>query len=682
MRLKKLTISVVFIAFACYTSFGQVRDNRAVSFETIIESLTEDLDEELDFSMILENLEYYNENPLNINSASEEELKKLYLLNDFQILNLLEYIEEFGQIVSIYEMNTIEGFSREVLENLAPFIVFGPLTEKQKGILPLKYAQHQLLVRSGKVLQERRGYVAEEGNPAAYEGSREKFYTRYKFTLGGQASAGITAEKDPGEAFFKGSNKQGFDFYSGHVSVGFNSLIQRITVGDFLVRSGQGLVIWQGFASGKSADVLNISKHAGGIRPYTSTDENKFFRGAAISVKNNNLEMQFFASRKKRDANIETLGDDDQNKIFTSLQTSGYHRTGNEISDEKSITENTYGALFSLKNNRLKLGATLLYQKFNLPYVREEKPYNLFRFSGKQNYNLGADYFYSFDKYQFFGEAAVSKSKGLALLQGVKAHLHDQFSASLLFRHFDKNYQALWGDSFSESSGNSNETGFYSGIKIYPVKNITLHAYTDFYRFPWLTYNTMAPANGSDFLVQADYAPSEKIQGYLRYKSEEKEKKITEGEKYINTPSKTRKVRAHLQVAPSLQICFRTRFEYSFYKETGTEHGFMIYQDFIFSPEKLPFTANARIAYINTDSYNTRIYAYENDLLYNYSMPAYFGKSIRAYLNLKYRISGNLDAWFKISNTSFSDRETISSGHNEISGKNITEVKIQIRLRF
>ena len=108
----------------------------------------------------------------------------------------------------------------------------------------------------------------------------------------------------------------------------------------------------------------------------------------------------------------------------------------------------------------------------------------------------------------------------------------------------------------------------------------------------------------------------------------------------------------------------------------------MLYQDLKFSPEKFPLSASFRTTWFNTDSYNSRIYAYENDVLYAFSIPAYFGKGWHNYINLKYELSEKLDVWFKIGHTIRSDSETISSGYNEIDGNRKTEVKFQLRLKI
>ncbi len=108
----------------------------------------------------------------------------------------------------------------------------------------------------------------------------------------------------------------------------------------------------------------------------------------------------------------------------------------------------------------------------------------------------------------------------------------------------------------------------------------------------------------------------------------------------------------------------------------------MVFQDFQLAPVHFPLNLSARFAWFNTPSYSTRIYAYENDLLYTFSIPAYYGKGFRLYLNVTYKINPKIDVWMKVANTSWNDRETISSGYNEISGNQKTEVKFELRLKI
>ena len=147
-------------------------------------------------------------------------------------------------------------------------------------------------------------------------------------------------------------------------------------------------------------------------------------------------------------------------------------------------------------------------------------------------------------------------------------------------------------------------------------------------------------------------------------------------------PERLQKTRLHIQYKPSETFTLKTRLEHAFYKGLEKENGFIIFQDIQFAPENIPLNVSTRLAWFNTNSYNSRIYAYENDLLYTFSIPAYYGKGFRTYLNLKYKITEKLDFWVKIANTSWSDRETISSGNNKILGNNKTELKFQLRLKI
>ncbi len=678
MRRIRQILFLIFAAIATISTAQEKDPNRII--EAIIESQLDKIDEQTDVALIIEDLEGFIENPININATSASELSRLYILNDVQINKLLEYLASFGPAYSIFELKTVDGFTPNLLQKIEPFIQFGPREEKQKFGDAFQYGKNQLMLRTLGNVQEARGYKLNDEGEKPYEGNQYKYYTRYKYEAQDQFSAGFTAEKDQGESFFSGSNKKGFDFYSAHVSLKINKTFEQVTVGDFLVRAGQGLVLWQGYTTGKSENILSISKTNQGIRPSTAVDENLFFRGVATSFNFGKAKVSIFYSQKNDDGNKE--GTDSTGYFVTSLQTSGYHRTNSEIEDKNSVRNTNFGGIFSWTFSNLKVGATLIHQQLNMPLVPASQLYNQFRFRGTENLTGGVDYTFNKGKYQFFGEAAMSKSKGKAIVQGAIVNLNDQFSFSLLYRHFDKNYQSLWANTFAEGSNISNESGLYFGTKILPVKFVTLSVYSDLYKSPWINYATAAPSTGWDALTQASVVLSRKVDFYVRYKNEEKEVKFIQDERYVNLPVQNQKLRLHINYKYSEKIILKTRFEHAAYKGLEKENGFLIFQDIQFRPTKIPVNVTARIAYFKTDSYYSRIYAYENDLLYTFSIPSFYGNGFRTYLNLSYKISKNIDCWFKIANTSWNDRDVISSGYNEISGNNKTELKFQLRLKI
>jgi len=93
-------------------------------------------------------------------------------------------------------------------------------------------------------------------------------------------------------------------------------------------------------------------------------------------------------------------------------------------------------------------------------------------------------------------------------------------------------------------------------------------------------------------------------------------------------------------------------------------------------------TTNLRIAYFHTDSYNTRIYAYENDVLYASSFPLYYQKGWRFYNNVRYRIGQGIDVWAKVSAFYYPGLASIGSGLDVIQGNLKSEIKLQLRFQF
>jgi hypothetical protein len=95
-----------------------------------------------------------------------------------------------------------------------------------------------------------------------------------------------------------------------------------------------------------------------------------------------------------------------------------------------------------------------------------------------------------------------------------------------------------------------------------------------------------------------------------------------------------------------------------------------------------PVSANLRLQYFETDDYNSRLYAYENDVLYSFSIPVFYEKGYRYYLNINYDLSRKLSAWFRISQTIYPNRSSIGSGLDEINGNRKTEIKLQMIYRL
>lgn len=170
-----------------------------------------------------------------------------------------------------------------------------------------------------------------------YLGSPWVLYTRYRFSFSKKYSFGITAEKDAGEEFFTGTQKQGFDYYSAHLFVRDIGVIKKIAVGDYQLEYGQGLNVWSGLAFGKSPDITTIKRNARGILPYTSVNEESFKRGVAVAIGLKYFQLDVWYSSRKVDGNLLVQDSLQSEFIVSSLQSSGLHRTPSEVADKNSI---------------------------------------------------------------------------------------------------------------------------------------------------------------------------------------------------------------------------------------------------------------------------------------------------------------------------------------------------------
>ncbi len=662
------------------------------TLEDLIEDIASSTDEELDYTSLYDDLNYFFNNPINLNKATQEELEKLKVLNDFQIKSLLDYIRKNGKMLSIYELQLVYGFSLSDILLILPFVTISETKadDSFKFRYALKYGNNQLFIRGQEVLEEQVGYsmVSDSALLASpnsrYLGSSYKIYAKYKYNYKDKIYWGITAEKDPGEEFFTGNNQNGFDYYSAHLQVSDIGFIKTITLGDFQAKFGQGLLLWSDMALGKTPYVLNVRKKAQGLKKYSSTNENVFMRGAGSTVSIKNLELSAFYSNKNIDANIQDSIDNEIASV-SSFQNSGYHSTPSEITDKDAIGEQIIGANITFNHSLFKIGITGLTYKYDAELLKDISPENQFDFQGDQNTIVSIDYQFSLMNLNFFGEEAISENGGKAFLNGMLVRLAPQISLSAVHRLYQRNFQSNYGNAFAESSGNRNESGLYFGLEIHPIKNWKVTAYYDNYKFEWLKFGVDAPSSGYDWFVQTDFAPNKNLSMYFRLKNEEKlvSQNIESGiDQLVN--QRLFKIRFNINSKISDRLSLKNRIETSSFSEENesSSYGYMVYQDIFYNFRRIPLSLNMRLAVFDTDSYDSRIYAYESDILYAFTIPAYYSKGTRTYFNLKYSITNFTDIWLKYSQTYYSDKDIISSGLNQINGNTKSEIKIQVRFKF
>ena len=682
---------------------GYSQKNSELEKNEIIETRIEYLsgeDEDLDYTTIFDNLYYYFDHPINLNQVNQlDKLLDLSLVNTIQLNDLKRHIEEEGKLISIFELQAIPTFDMQTIRNIEPFVkVSRDFDDPSITIKEIfKYSKSEVYVRNIRELQKQEGFSPiddaelEENPNKRYLGSPDKLFFRYRFKYQNKISVSFLGEKDQGEEFFKGSQKQGFDFYSGHFFIKGFGKFKALAIGDYHAQFGQGLTIWTGQAFGKSADGINgIKRNAYGLKPYAAVDENNFLRGAATTLSLGKFEVTGFVSRKKIDANIvqDTI-EEGQDIAFSSFQASGFHRTPGELDDKDAVGEFITGGRAAYVGKRLTIGTQGIYSRYDGVFDRNLQIYNQFDFSNSQNSVFGADYDYVYKNFNFFGEVSRSQNGGVAYINGVLIALDPRLSFTITHRSYDKDFQNLSANALAEGSRPINEKGIYMGMSSVLGNGFTLTGYYDKFRFPWLRFQTdNISTNGYEALAQLHYKPKRGTTMYFRIRSQNKpinDFASDEIERIRPTVDQLQvNYRFNITYKVSDNWSLRNRAEVINYTrgDADREDGYLIYQDVIYKPMGKPYSFSGRYALFQTDSYNSRIYAYENDVLYYFYIPAYYRTGSRFYLTARYKYRKTFDFWIRYGVWQYRNEESILSGLSEIQGNIRSDLKLVFRYLF
>jgi hypothetical protein len=678
---------IIFIVFSLGFSLlpfqGWGQDIPATT-EQQLENQTDADQAETEDDSYLQDLEQFRKNPVNLNTADADELKRLRIITDLQIENLISYRNIFGKFISIYELQAVPAWDVSTIHRLLPFVTIAVPLSLEEGERRFRDGEHSLLIRVSQVLEKSVGFNKSTLG-TKYIGSPQRVLFRYRYNYKNLLQFGVVGDKDAGEQFFKGTQNKGFDFYSAHFFARKIGIIQSLALGDFTVNMGQGLIQWQSLAFKKSADVMGVKRQSSILKPYNSAGEFYFHRGAGITIQKGKLEATAFVSIRKLSANFvaDTVNNED---FISSFLTSGYHRTNSENEDRNNLAQTTFGGNITYRGNRWHIGVNGIYYNFSLPVQKRDEPYNLYAISGKNWYNFSVDYSYTYKNLHFFGEAAADKNFNRAFINGLLVSVDPRVDISFVQRTISAAYQSINGNAFTENTYPTNETGFYAGITIRPASAWRLDAYGDIYKFPWLKYLVNAPSYGRDFLAQLTYIPNKQVEIYARFRNESKQANQTDNTSVTNYLVALPRQNWRLQVSYKLNAvtALRNRVELLWYDNKGVnkETGFLSFVDFIYRPLLAAYSGVLRLQYFETGGYNSRIYAYENDVLYSYSIPAFFDKGFRYYLTINYDINKKLSLWLRWAQTIYRDKKTIGSGLDEIPGDHRSEIKLQGRWLF
>lgn len=625
----------------------------------------------------LEELSTRLQEPLNLNTATREQLEQFPFLSDIQIEHLLAYIYIYGQMKTIYELQLIEDMDKQTIQYLLPFVCVKAMNNEPafrwKTMLKnaAKYGKNELLTRMDIPFYERKGYEHTYLGPAVYNS------VKYAFRYSDQLYAGVVGEKDAGEPFAALHNRQGYDYYSFYLLLKNCGRLKALAVGNYRLSFGQGLVISMDYLMGKTIYASSFNTRSSGIKKHSSTDEFTYFRGVAATVAlSKHWDVSGFYSHRSMDGVIT-------DEEITSIYKTGLHRSRKEADKKNLFALQLAGGNVSYQKKRMKLGITGIYYLFDRPYQPVLTGYFKYNLHGNNFYNLGMDYAYRWRRFSFEGETAVGK-QGWASLNRLQYSPVQDVHLMLIHRFYSYDYWALFAHSFGEGSTTQNEQGYYLGVETSPFAHWKCFASFDLFSFPWKRYRISKASRGVDGLVQATFTPHANLSMDLRYRYKQKERDRTGSEGTITLPVFHHRLRYRLNYSLKDLFTGRTTLDYNHFHSQGgaAAKGYQLTQ--VISSQ-LPWAslwADVQGTYFFTDDYDSRVYVSEKGLLYTFYTPSFQGHGFRCSVRLRYELNKHWMFITKFGETIYLDRDEIGSGNDLICGNKKADLQMQLRIKF
>jgi len=645
-----------------------------------------------EYRQIMEEQDESRSRPVDLNAATQDDLARIPYINAFQRKNLFVYLADYGEVFSIYELLAVPGFDSALIMRINPFICFNPVSHS----LPMscknlaKYGKHQVLLQTGTSFPRSEGYrVADEIKAKSganyYPGNPYGMSFRYTYSFYDKLAIGISGDKDAGEQFFAGAQKYGMDTYSGYLSLSTRKTMKHLVLGNFRAGWGLGLTFNTGSSLGVYPGFNQEFTVGKGITPSQSTSESSVLRGIAVNFGYGRLTLSAICSYRNRDA---TMAKDVLNGFtsFSSFIETGYHRTWSEISKRKKISEMIFGGNLNLRGNFFSLGLTAYSVSLSAPYQPKIQLYNLLAFSGQNNFVAGADFniFYRFVRLS--GEVSRSANGSVAIITGLNLNPDPRFSAVLLYRNYPPDFQDLYSNCFRQNTIAANERAWFLGFSASLPLQCNLSLYADFCTFPWAKYTVSKPSEGTDLGAMLNWQMNSKLNLVFRYTYSCAETDIIKAEEVLydkgNDCYDAYRLELNWTVSPVVSLQSRVEVKETRQSPGAVMYGWLLFQDITAKPLKLPLKIILRYSVFDCKYYNSRIWAYEPDVLYAYSLPSYYGQGIRACAFAKYSVGRHFAVCLKSGLTRYSDKNVISSGLDQINADWKLDLDAQLQLRL
>lgn len=572
------------------------------------------------------------DNPVNLNDTNAVSI--IPFVTPFQLRSLKNYIILHGQLLSEKELLMIPGFDSMTVALLTPYVKIEPYSPPPSLTLSdlLSRGRHTVVSGIGGTVEQAQGY--ENGR---YEGDNLRALFCYSFNYADHISLRISADKDPTEAWGKDN------FYGYHLMVSNLGRIEKLIVGRYNLRFGQGVTLWTGF---EPFSLLGESpiRYGDGVRPASAFSEQGWQEGVAATVNmGRGVALSGFGSRHDGD----WFG----------------------------------GGHIEYRHENLILGATLTLTKLDDSLSVGNYTYNQDYFRGDRQAAFGIDALWQVGRLTLFGEVAVDHKGAPAGIGGARLSAGEN-SIGLTFRHYGPRYHNLHSAAYNMSE-TRNEQGVSLDARLRLPWAMTALLSVDVHRFPSLKYGVYAPSAGAWLRGQLTRQFGRSVEASVRFSLRQNQRNIPNIDSvlYLGEESARQQLQGRVKVSMDPWI-FTTRGVLSWYdaEQTAGQKGWLVSQEARYSTRQWQMALQA--TWFDVEGYNARIYLTESNLQYSFGVPMLYNRGLRTSTVVRYDINKWLNLSAKYTLTFYPGQTSIGSGDAMTDGNHRQTWHLQLRWKF
>ena len=449
-----------------------------------------------------------------------------------------------------------------------------------------------------------------------FEGDPMYGKLRYRFNYQNKVQAGISVTRQVNDGSIKQEGKR-WD-YGGFIELRDIGPMKRIVAGNYQASFGYGLVVGSPFKRGKTAYIQSTSKTDEGVKKYTSVgDSYNYFHGIGTTAKVSNW------------ADVSA---------FYSLR-----------SDKNNDWNHVVGINTTGRWNRLKVGITAIE---NIQTMRLEDE----RQQTSTQAVMGVNARWNQGKVDIWGEVAASQNNkwGFASIAGIRYTPIADLNLLAIYRYYSPEFDNIYANALCSWSKIKDEHGGYLGIEYNRLKNWQLSAFGDIWK------------NGYEAIAQADFIPKKDYRMHMRFRVKSKDEKDTYSLRW-NMIYTVGQWKMKTQADGNLVT-----------GKSGWSYGWSLLQDVEYKFIEIPIVLQLRAQAFDAQKWDNRVYIYENDILYAYSIPFVYGLGGRFYVNARYKINDIFSVYLRVSETIY--QYGWAMDHNKKSTRTDVHALLRVKL--